>query len=414
VRLPLYIAALTMTLGCAKSNAPASPDSAVTSTTSTQVGDDDDGTPTQTFETLAPSAEPPGDLDVGEVPLFVSYGFDDNGYSGLEGSGGTGGMTWATDFFRPLTNADGSPARVSFYYTSSYAGVWQSESPTYVKRAWNIALADGHEVGNHTNTHGHGSAYTAEQWDDELSTCNALLTLPFDPDEVDFSPDDTKGIGASPDQLLGFRTPFLEYNDALFEVILSQGLTYDCSIEDGWQPEQDGTNYFWPYTLDGGSPGHDVLVSWGLKEPITAHPGLWELPVHPVIVPPDDKAAEYGIAPGLRDRLHADVDWFDVGSGKITGFDYNLWVLFNMSKDEVLATLKYTLDLRLEGNRAPFMFGAHTDTYSDKYQAGLASTASERQECLEEFITYALSKPEVRVAPMSDILDWVQHPTPLP
>jgi hypothetical protein len=303
---------------------------------------------------------------------------------------------------------------VSFYYTSSYAGVWQSESPTYVKRAWNIALADGHEVGNHTNTHGHGSAYTAEQWDDELSTCNALLTLPFDPDEVDFSPDDTKGIGASPDQLLGFRTPFLEYNDALFEVILSQGLTYDCSIEDGWQPEQDGTNYFWPYTLDGGSPGHDVLVSWGLKEPITAHPGLWELPVHPVIVPPDDKAAEYGIAPGLRDRLHADVDWFDVGSGKITGFDYNLWVLFNMSKDEVLATLKYTLDLRLEGNRAPFMFGAHTDTYSDKYQAGLASTASERQECLEEFITYALSKPEVRVAPMSDILDWVQHPTPLP
>jgi len=410
---------LTLVLGCAKGNLKK--DSAVPD--NTPVGDDDDDdnagddddddTFTGTFETLDPSAEPPGGLDPSQVPLFVSYGFDDNGYSGLPGSGGTGGMTWATDFFRPLTNPDGSSARVTFFHTSSYAGVWQSESPTYVKRAWNTALADGHEVGNHTDSHSHGDGFDTTQWQAEVSTCNSLLTLPFDPNEVDFDPDDTKGMGATADQISGFRTPFLEYNDALFDVLLAEGLQYDCSIEDGWQPEQDGTNYFWPYTLDNGSPGHDVLVDWGLKQPMTAHPGLWELPVHPVIVPPDEVAADYGIPPGLRARIHADVDWFDEGSGKVTGFDYNLWVLFNLSKAEVLATLKYTLDLRLEGNRAPLMFGAHTDTYSDKYQAGLNSTVVERQEALEEFIEYALSKPEVRVVPMDDILEWMKAPSTL-
>jgi len=156
-----------------------------------------------------------------------------------------------------------------------------------------------------------------------------------------------------------------------------------------------------------------VLVGWGLKDPISNHPGLWQLPLHPVVVPPDSEAANYGIPTGLRAKLNALHSWFDVDSGKITGFDYNLWVLFAMTKAEVVATLKYTLDLRLQGNRAPFMFGTHTDDYSTKYTAPPNSTATERQEAMEEFLDYALSKPEVRVKSMKEILDWVRNPVTL-
>jgi hypothetical protein len=58
-----------------------------------------------------------------------------------------------------------------------------------------------------------------------------------------------------------------------------------------------------------------------VPQPITSHPGLWELPTHPVVVPPDDRCAAYGVAPGLRARSKDAASGFDQASGKITGFD---------------------------------------------------------------------------------------------
>jgi peptidoglycan/xylan/chitin deacetylase (PgdA/CDA1 family) len=364
-------------------------------------------------DNVAPSADPPCGLLAAQVPQFVNIGFDDNAYSGLEGSAGTGGMTWAVEMLGARQNPDGSDVTGSFYLTSIYADQWQSESPTFVKRAWNAAMVQGHEIGNHTRSHSHGMAFDAATWMNEIQQNITFISQPFDPNEVNFSPDASKGIGVDPDDIVGFRTPFLEYNDATLSVEKQLGFHYDCSIEDGYQYDQDGTNYLWPYTLDNGSPGHEILVEWGSKPPITPHPGLWEMPVHPVIVPPDDRAAEYGIPPGLRAKLHALQSWFDVDSGKITGFDYNLWVSFRMTKAEFLATLKHTLDLRLEGNRAPFMFGAHTDYYSSKYTAVPNATLQERQEAIEEFLDYALSKSMVRVKSNREILEWVRNPDPL-
>jgi len=188
---------------------------------------------------------------------------------------------------------------------------------------------------------------------------------------------------------------------------------YDASIEDGYEYDHDGSNFYWPYTLDEGSPGHDILVKWGQKEPITPHAGLWEMPVYPVIVPPDDKCAEYGVPTGLRAKMQQHQSWFDTESGKITGFDYNLWVSFSMTKAEFLATLKYSLDQRLAGNRAPFTFGAHTDYYSSKYTAVPNATLAERQQAIEEFIDYARAKQMVRVTSAKQALDWIRNPSPL-
>ena len=376
---------------------------------------------------MAPSASPPGGLAVSDAPMFVTIGFDDNGYSGLAPDGGLGeGFAWATNFFRDLVNPGqlgdgtygGEPARVTFFMTSVYATTWMSESPTFVKRAWRVALEDGHEIGNHTELHHDGKQQDFAWWFSQIQICNDALALPFDPNEPDTSADATKGIGIAPAEILGFRTPFLKFNDNTFAALMSEDFyfLYDASLQEGWQPDQDGTDYLWPYTLDNGSPGHETMVSNepSVNLPITNRPGLWELPLHALIVPPPELAADYGVPATIRADIQSRMSWFDTGAGKITALDYNMWVLAKMYKEEFLATLKYTFDLRMQGNRAPMMLGMHTDEYSSKYAFPPNTSATERQWAIEEFIKYVLTHEDARVVPYRDIMGWMQSPVALP
>lgn len=367
------------------------------------------------------STLPPDGLDPSQVPMFVSIGYDDNGKAGLPGASTSGGMTWSTDHFKNLSNPagagnpatyDGTPARVSYYLTTTYIEQYSSDSPTLVKRSWRTAYEDNHEIGVHTSSHATSDTVDLARWNTEIGMAIDSITKPFDPDEVVHTPNPNAGIGVPLAEITGFRTPFLQYNDATFTSVQSHGLSYDNSIEEGWQPELGGTNYPWPFTLDAGSPGNTYMLDSGFpnKHPMTNHPGLWEIPTHPVIVPPDSVAAQYGFTPGMRDRVLSAMAWFDVDSGKLTGFDYNMWAQAKMNKEDFVATMKYTLDLRLQGNRAPFTFGAHTDYYTSTWNGSPNTTATERQEAIEEFITYALSKPEVRVVPHQTIVDWMRDP----
>jgi len=339
---------------------------------------------------LAPSASPPCALTPAQVPMFVSVGWDDNGSAE--------GMNWAVD----MLNARGGLA--SFYMTSGQAG-----SRATIE-AWRKARAFGHEIGNHTDTHFNGKSYTAQEWETDIGRCNTFLT--------------TTHFVAPQAEIIGFRTPFLAYNDAMLATVKKLGFQYDCSIEEGLQADADGTNYLWPYTLDARSPGHTLLAARpdsGRAE-IEPHPGLWELPVYQVIVPPDAEAANYGVAPGMRTKFSKVQAWFADSqgptAGKITGFDYNMWARstdggFAMTRDEFVATLKYTLDQRLKGNRAPFLFGAHTPFYAAPWNSNApGATAPERRQAMEQFLDYARSKPEVRITTARAVLDWMRNPRP--
>jgi peptidoglycan/xylan/chitin deacetylase (PgdA/CDA1 family) len=368
------------------------------------------------------SQRPPGSLKVSEVPQFITFGFDDNGFSGLENSGGTGGVKFIIDLFASRYNPsgtgnertyDGAQTHFSMYCVTGYIGNNKIESPVFVKRAWTEAFLNGNEIGVHTHQHKHGIPLSVQEWESEIQTCIDWLTKPFDSQESIEEPDNTKGIGMNPSEIYGFRAPYLEYNDNAFQAVFSKDFLYDSSIEEGFQDDQDGTNFFWPYKLDTGSPGDKISAEEQQRKPVSAYPGLWEIPGYAVIVPPDSLCVKYGVNPGLRRKMKQVQDYFDEESGKITGFDWNLWIIFRMTKAEFLATLKYTLDLRLKGNRCPMVFGTHSDIYSSKFQDVPKATVEERQEALIEFIDYALSKPWVRIVSAKELLDWLRDPSPL-
>jgi peptidoglycan/xylan/chitin deacetylase (PgdA/CDA1 family) len=338
------------------------------------------------------SQDPPCGLTPDQVPQLVSIGFDDNGQ--------IGGMTWAVDMLK-------NRGKASFFVTCTYMQA----------AAWKAAYMAGHEIGNHTVTHATDRNVGLQRWLQEMTDCNTYIT---------------GQVGVPADEVIGFRTPFLKYGNDTLAAVKQVGFRYDTSIEEGYEWDnkanngngatQDGTNFFWPYTLDQRSPGHTTQVEWGdgLVE-IEPHAGLWELPVYAVVVPPDDKCQAYGVDPGLRAKLKQRQSWFDVNGGLITGFDYNLWASasvggFAMTKAEFVATLKYTLDQRLAGNRSPFLFGAHTDYYVASWNQNAAGTPSEtdRRAAIEEFLDYAKSKREVEITTYKRVLEYVRNPTVRP
>ncbi|MGM0443672.1 MAG: polysaccharide deacetylase family protein [Fibrobacterota bacterium] len=396
---------------------------------------------------LDPSPQPPGGLAPENVPQFVTIGFDDNAYSGDSLTKANEivsmheGMRWAEEFFKDLENPtqaapnaatyDGTPARVSFYMTTYYASGYNGDNPVLVRKATRRLYEDGHEIGNHTQNHNpawNNTPPDKSKWLNEMQTCNSWLTKPLGPsnDSIPYwkqASSDEFGSGIPVDSIRSFRTPFLICDNPTFSAMQDMGFTYDCSIEEGHQDYMDGTNYYWPYTLDNGaSDVWPILMKYSKewdetnsipdKSELDEYPGLWELPNHVLIVPPDDKCAQYGVEHSLLDKIGSEIEWFNREKAKFVNFDYNLWHQAKLNKNETAAILKYNLDLRYNNNRAPFMMGAHTGNFTSK-KAGSPEEARLRQEAYEEVIRYALEKPDVRVVPGIDIINWCKDPVPL-
>ncbi|MDD1780793.1 polysaccharide deacetylase family protein [Enterovibrio sp. ZSDZ35] len=350
-------------------------------------------------------------LDTIETPMFVSLGFDDNNDAD--------GMRWVLETLAQYQNPKGNDKFANEALSASFfmlCGL-SRENPE-ILTLWRQAAVNGHDISNHTETHPDDkvnwnpleSWMTAEQWEEEVTKCNALLS----------ASEDDGGIGIS--NISGFRAPFLTYDDDTLQALVKSGIRYDASFPAGTTPSHDGTNNFWPYTLDHGSPEHDIAANEGWKPAISAYPGLWEIPVHTLIVPPDEEMANYGIAYSLRDKIAQNVPWFDHASGKGDNFDWNLyaepaWGAAGLSGDDVFAIYAYNLDLRRKGNKAPLALGLHSAFYgyvNGQEHFGMpGSTVETRRRALKRFIEYALSKPDVRFVSHLELIDWMISPEPL-
>ena len=386
------------------------------------------------------SRVPPGGLSPKEVPQFVAITFDDN--FGLASPTAAGGINYIVDFFKSRKNPagkgraenfDGSPIHASFFHTSIYVvddskkvlgGKSGEDHEGRNRKAWSEAFTAGHEAGNHTVNHFNGGVvpldpddccrarnFTARQWEEEIASCRQHLSGP-------------EGIGAKPSDVVGFRAPYLGYNDAMLTALTNLGFVYDTSLPNCFDDSEDGSNCSWPYSLDRGSPDVDVLSRKFSKDndpvrfpEVTRHPGLWEFPPTTLIVPPDDVASRYGFSAGMRERIAKKgplpyPSIYEASTGKITGLDYTLLMDAGLTGAEMGAVLKYNLDLHINGNRAPLIFVAHSHLYTsstpeENPDTPTADVRDERWKGLTDFITYALSKPETRMVRVRDIHQWI-------
>jgi len=408
---------------------------------------------------VAPSRVHPGSFSLEQTPQFVCLGSDDNYYPG--------GLSWIVKLIETKTNQtespvvagtfDGAAATMSFY-PNTFNSEWYDlvdtsannqyggDSAKKIQASLKEALAHGSEVGSHTKHH----------------ESDASSTLPYWYTEIDSSLIDLQKMGIPTSNVVGFRTPFLLYNNFTFKVLDSlKNFKYDCSIESGLDDATDGTNFVWPYTLDNGPFAGDTAslaeTDDGTMVKIGAHPGLWEAPVYCVIVPPelrhqiwlqtkdtinvqlykhnpDGTLATNANGDGIDSILVKDsifsVD-FDTLDGKITGLDYNMWSApsnsgVGMDSAQFVATMKYTLDTRIAGNRAPFCFGMHSNIFYDHdgfidesaQQYGSMSsppraTVTKMRNAMNAFITYALTKKAVRLVSQSNLINWCANPVPL-
>lgn len=355
-----------------------------------------------------PSQNPPGGLEIKKMPQFIAIGFDDNDKSGFTSEKGLEGMKWAVDTFLNRKNPDGSTCSCAFYMLSRYVTEEEAlELPHFVKKSWKYAYDNGFEIGCHTHNHHDGANFTTQQWLDEMNRCIDILTKPY----LEGDDSNATGIGISRNDIISFRAPYLAYNDNTFKAIEKMGFVYDSSLEEGYQDDQDGHDFYFPYTLDEGAPGNRFInEDSGRRELIKSHPGIWEMPVQVVVVPPDELCESYGIPKGLRKKCASVQHYFSETGGKVCGLDYNCLAEMQMTGAEFLATLKYSLDLRLESNRAPFIFGTHTGIYALEYDSNpvIQISIRERQKAIEDFLDYALSKPEVYVVSPRKVVEWMQ------
>lgn len=383
------------------------------------------------------SRKPPGGLNPIYIPQFVSITFDDN--FGLANPSATGGINYIVNFYKNKQNPagtgnpdnfDGALIRASFYHTSIYLideskkvmGGKQGEDHSGRNRAaWTAAFQSGHEAGDHTVNHFNGGPmpldpddccrarnWNAEEWAAEIQSCKDALTGP-------------DGIGAISKDIVGFRAPYLGYNDNMLTALTKIKFTYDTSLPNCFDNAENGSNCSWPYTFDHGSPDVDVLVRKFRLPKVTNHPALWEVPPTTLIIPPDSMATQYGFAPGLRARIAKKSplpypSLYEASTGKIAGLDYTLLMDAGLTGAEMGAVLKYNLDLHIAGNRSPLVFIAHSHLYTysnpeDNPDTPTAADRDARWKGLTDFITYALSKPETRIVSAKDMLSWVQKAT---
>ncbi len=359
-------------------------------------------------DSIAASRTHPGKDSIGinQVPMFISFGWDDNG---IADKSNNGGATWIRNYLKEKTNPvgnnnpktfDGSPMRSAFYFTAKYGREWVYENYPDVREVWNNLYTDGHEVGNHSTTHlGYwdaakqemvnfdGREYTKEEYlEKEIDTCHSLLIAEYS------KTSSSKGIGIAEDDIIGWRNPRLEWNDAVLSAIVEKGYVYDCSME--LETFGDGTDFYWPHTLNDGSPVHDN---------VTSHPGLWEMPAYRFVIPQSLRGED------------------KVGDSIMTGLDYNVWApkawgALELTGPEFTEILNYNLDQRMAGNRCPMLIGVHSDIYSSKKDSDYPGTASarSRQEAIENFIDYATTTyPDVRIVTPYQVIQWMREPIAL-
>jgi hypothetical protein len=200
------------------------------------------------------------------------------------------------------------------------------------------------------------------------------------------------GVSVAKGNLHAFRAPRLETDAGEFFALKDLHYEYDCGLEEGYSETIDGTNFLWPYTTDNGSVNAYIQKANDEHVYLDSMPsGVWEIPSNCMIVPkalrPTIFSKYHQISAGAGDDwtktpatvAQDSIEWCSgAGGGKITGFDFNLFILYGLTKDEFIQTMVYNLKQRLAGGKAPLHYGCHTDYYTPIYDNATLQNAFNR------------------------------------
>ena len=364
---------------------------------------------------LARSASSP----VANPPQFIVLGSDDNTC--------TQSMIWMTEVLNSGTNKDGSQRFMSFYVnTGAGGGSWANTQG--LSDAVVAAYNSGHSISNHTHTH---RRFVGTNSNPGAHNTRSSLRQVYD--EMLNAEERIVEAGIPREHIFGFRTPFLAYSDSVFTAIRRIGLLYDCSIESGWDT-RPGT-HSWPYTLDI-IPGEQEAetsgnVAWdnshtrkywsrpqtiggrSIQNVVREHPGLWALIATTVEIAPEDR--------GTVVHPQGPTDFI------ISGLDWNIWADssqwgLHLNEDQTVNILMHTLQESMNGNRAPFTFGVHSQYYfepDNKFDWRKSNdivipgiTAAQRRSAFERFVEQASQLENVWFVSSDMVIAWMKNPVP--
>ncbi|MET0277590.1 MAG: hypothetical protein ABW198_04575 [Pseudorhodoplanes sp.] len=109
----------------------------------------------------------------------------------------------------------------------------------------NALHRQGHEIGSHAVGHFDGRAWSAAQWLTEFSSFDFLMSNAAANNEL--APDE--GLAVAPNDMAGFRAPYLAHGAGLYAALAERGFRYDTSgtaPSHAWPEKRDG---IWRFNL---------------------------------------------------------------------------------------------------------------------------------------------------------------------
>lgn len=294
------------------------------------------------------SINPPGGLSPSDVPQFVIFTADDAVQSYT--------LDAVNQFLAHRTNPNGCPVKMTYYTSLNYTNY------TLVTD-WFVA---GNEIADHTMTH--VAIPPADEINGNLIALNALAGIPLS-------------------SIVGFRAPFLNYSTETLQLLKDADFTYDSSASASLPVTTNGTDAYWPYTLDNGL-ANDCLTIPGVCNGEPKVPGLWEFPMYALF-------DERGV-----DGIHLMDPWLDAANGN--------------SEPNDTATLEYmksTFTDHYNAQRQPFGIYSHPIHISRSVPGSTVSNST--IDMINEFLDWVQEQQNVWLISNEQLLAWVKNPTPI-
>lgn len=219
----------------------------------------------------------------------------------------------------------------------------------------NRAYDEGHAIGSHANGHFEGTNWTLSQWELEFKEFNHLIFDVFA--QKEFAPSlSINPYLFRPDEIVGFRAPYLATNSNMYKALKENKFSYDTS--------QTNSMDYWPENIA----------------------GVWNFPLADLRI--------YGTG---KDTLSMDYNFYFSQSGANPD-------LKNTEKyrQEMLKTYMGYFSTNYYGNRAPIHLGHHFS----KWNGGAYWNA------LGDFVKNVCGKPEVKCVSYNSLLKYMNLLTP--